>query len=61
MYDRSCQTTQELLLPMLDKELRRRKAYGVSKYDDCDPMNKILNNINDTFDEKTPTSIKKYK
>ena len=48
-FDKSCQTTKELILPMLDQELRRRKAYGITENDE---MFDLLNNINDSFDVK---------
>jgi hypothetical protein len=47
--EKSCQTSKDLMLPMFDQELRRRKAYGITE---SDQMFDILNNINDSFDIK---------
>ncbi len=47
--EKSCQTSKDLMLPIFDQELRRRKAYGITE---SDQMFDILNDINDSFDIK---------
>ena len=52
-FEKSTQTTQDLLIPMFIRELKRRKAYGISLFDESDSMGSMLENINDKFEENS--------